>query len=118
MKYYEVIIMDNLKQLRLQKGLSQQALADKLDISQQSVYKYENQITEPNIDMLKNIANFFDISVDYLIGYSSCRHKIEEVQETDLNNDELSLIQKYRSLSPSSRDVLHNLINELLQNAQ
>lgn len=108
--------MNNLKQLRLQKGLSQQALADKLDISQQSVYKYENQITEPNIDMLKVIADFFDISVDYLIGHSSCSHKVEHVQETALNEDELSLIQKYRALSPSSRSALQNLINELLQN--
>lgn len=107
--------MNNLKQLRLQKGLSQQALADKLDISQQSVYKYENQITEPNIDMLKVIADFFEVSVDYLIGHSSCSHKVEAVQETELNEDELSLIQKYRSLSPSSRTALQNLMHELLQ---
>lgn len=106
--------MDNLKKLRLQKGLSQQALADKLDISQQSVYKYENQITEPNIDMLKVIADFFNVSVDYLIGYSDCSHKIEEVQETDLNEDELSLIRKYRSLPSSSRNVLQHLLLELL----
>ncbi|MBO5373185.1 MAG: helix-turn-helix transcriptional regulator [Lachnospiraceae bacterium] len=108
--------MNNLKQLRLQKALSQQALADRLDISQQSVYKYENQITEPNIDMLKVMADFFDVSVDYLIGHSSCSHKVENVQETELNEDELSLIQKYRTLSPSSRTALQNLIHELLQN--
>lgn len=44
--------MENLKKLRLTKGLSQQALADHLELSQQTIYKYENGITEPNIDML------------------------------------------------------------------
>lgn len=73
--------MNNLKKLRLDKGLSQQALADKLEISQQSIYKYENQITEPNIDMLKHMAGFFDVSVDYLIGNSPCAHKIENADD-------------------------------------
>jgi transcriptional regulator with XRE-family HTH domain len=108
--------MNNLKNLRISKGLSQQSLADKLDISQQSVYKYENEITEPNIDMLKVIADFFDVSVDYLIGYSSCAHKVEAVQETELNADELDLIQKYRSLPVSSRHIFQQLISDYISN--
>jgi transcriptional regulator with XRE-family HTH domain len=108
--------MNNLKTLRLAKGLSQQSLADKLDVSQQSIYKYENQITEPNIDMLKAIADFFDVSVDYLIGYSSCAHKVEAVQETELNADELDLVQKYRSLPVSSRQIFQQLITDYLGN--
>jgi transcriptional regulator with XRE-family HTH domain len=106
--------MDNLKNLRIAKGLSQQSLADKLDISQQSIYKYENHITEPNIDMLKVIADFFDVSVDYLIGYSSCAHKVENVQETELNADELALIQKYRSLPVSSRYAFQQLMADYI----
>lgn len=108
--------MDNLKKLRLERKLSQQALAEKLDTSQQTIYKYENQITEPNIDMLKNMADLFDISVDYLIGYSSYAHKVENLQETALNTDELSLIQKYRSLPASSRQAFQSLMSDFLQN--
>ena len=107
--------MENLKKLRLTKGLSQQALADHLELSQQTIYKYENGITEPNIDMLKVIADFFDVSIDYLTGNSSCTHKIEEVQETDLNADELSLIRKYRSLPSSSRQAFQQLMEDYLQ---
>ena len=51
--------MKNLKKLRLSMNLSQQALAEQLHISQQSIYKYENGITEPNLDILKNMADFF-----------------------------------------------------------
>lgn len=108
--------MKNLKTLRLAKCLSQQALADILGTSQQSIYKYENHIVEPDIDMLKNMADFFNVSVDYLIGYSSFAHKIEEVKETELNKEELSLLSKYRSLSSSSQKVLQQLMDEWVQN--
>jgi transcriptional regulator with XRE-family HTH domain len=108
--------MDNLRNLRIEKGLSQQSLADKLGVSQQSIYKYENKITEPNIDMIKVIADFFDVSVDYLIGYSSCAHKVEAVQETELNADELHLIQNYRTLPTSTRQLLLQLTNDYVDN--
>lgn len=51
--------MKNLKDLRLARGLSQQRLADQLHLSQQSIYKYENDLSEPGIEILKNIADFF-----------------------------------------------------------
>ena len=69
--------MKTLKKLRLEKGLSQQSLAEQLTTSQQCIYKYENGVTEPNIDMLKTMADYFNVSFDYLIVYSSCPQKIE-----------------------------------------
>ena len=60
--------MKNLKALRLSKKLSQQQLALRLDLSQQTIYKYENGITEPDIATLIKLANYFNTSVDYLIG--------------------------------------------------
>lgn len=107
--------MNRLKDLRREMGLSQQALAEKLNVSQQSICKYENGAIEPNIDMLKAMADLFGISVDYLIGYSSYAHKVEEVSETALNTDELSLLEKYRSLSPSSRALTQRFMDEFLR---
>ena len=60
--------MKNLKALRLSKKLSQQQLALRLDLSQQTIYKYENGITEPDIATLIKLADYFNTSVDYLIG--------------------------------------------------
>lgn len=107
--------MNRLKDLRREMGLSQQALAEKLNVSQQSICKYENGAIEPNIDMLKAMADLFGISVDYLIGYSSYAHKVEEVSETALNTDELSFLEKYRSLSPSSRALTQQFMDEFLR---
>ena len=67
--------MKNLKSLRLSKGLSQLKLAELFNISQQSIYKYENGLAEPDIDTLIKLADYFETSVDYLIGHSQSFHK-------------------------------------------
>ena len=69
--------MENLKVLRKQHNLSQQKLADILHISQQSVYKYENDITSPDLETLIKMADFFNTSVDYIIGHTEIPHKID-----------------------------------------
>jgi transcriptional regulator with XRE-family HTH domain len=53
-----------LKSFRLEMGLSQQALAEKFNLTQQFIYKYANGLAEPDIKSLKNFAIFFGISVD------------------------------------------------------
>lgn len=107
-------MMKNLKTLRITKNLSQQQLADILHTSQQSIYKYENGITTPNLETLMSMANFFETSVDYLIGNTDITHKIEPTVACELNNDEHTLLDKYRQLSPHNRDVIHIIIDEYL----
>ena len=99
--------MENLKVLRKQHNLSQQKLADILHISQQSVYKYENNITSPDLDTLIKMADFFNTSVDYIIGHTEIAHKIEPVTDSMLNQDEEALIQNYRQL-PLNNSYLEN----------
>lgn len=98
--------MKNLKLLRTQKNLSQQKLADILHISQQSVYKYENDITSPDIETLTSMADFFETSVDYIIGHSQIPDVIEEKKECALNADEEELVRLYRTLSAKQRNVV------------
>lgn len=58
----------NLKALRIDKGLKQSDLAQKLSTTQRKVSYWENGKTEPDITSLWEIADFFDISIDELIG--------------------------------------------------
>lgn len=106
--------MNRLKELRKEKELSQQKLADKLDIFQQSIHAYEKGLHEPDIATLKLLANFFETSVDYLIGNTDIRHKIESVQSFDLNTDEAMLVEKYRQLKTNARNSIMNMIDTLL----
>ncbi|MFD1425466.1 helix-turn-helix domain-containing protein [Kroppenstedtia sanguinis] len=59
-----------LKGLRERENLSREALAKKIGISYWSLSKYETGNREPDIDTLQKIADFFDVSLDYLTGRS------------------------------------------------
>lgn len=104
--------MKNLKQLRINKHLSQQKLGEFLHVSQQSIHKYENNITSPDIETLKNMSDFFDTSVDYLLELTDIPHKIEPVTETMLNQAETDLIETYRKLNPSQKELIQKLSDE------
>lgn len=58
-----------LKELREAKGLSQTQLANELGISQQAYARYEKGDRKPKISTLIKLADYFDVSVDYLIGH-------------------------------------------------
>lgn len=53
--------------LRKQKGLSQEELADKLNVSSNTVAKIECGLRRPSVDFVVNLVNFFDTTVDYII---------------------------------------------------
>lgn len=109
-------MIKNLKKLRTERGISQQQLADIIGVSQQSVNKYENHNSEPEISVLINMAKYFNTSVDYLIGHSECKHIIENLQPCDLNKDELVLIEQYRLLSDRERKSISYIIENYCLN--
>lgn len=57
-----------LKELRKKKGVSQLRLATDLNTTQNTISRYETGEREPGIDELIKIADYFNVSVDYLIG--------------------------------------------------
>lgn len=57
--------MNRIKDLRLEKGVSQNKLAKALGLTQQAISAYENGLREPDLETLNKIANFFNVSVDY-----------------------------------------------------
>ena len=106
-------MIKNLKLLRLEKGLSQKQLAEKVNVSQQSINKYENHDVEPNSETLCLLADFFETSVDYLIGHTNIKNKIQHTSEMALNVDEENLIKKYRMLSAYDKETVITLLNRL-----
>ena len=57
-----------LKELRKKKGISQLRLATDLNTTQNTISRYETSEREPGIAELIKIADYFNVSVDYLIG--------------------------------------------------
>lgn len=71
------MINKRLIQLRKNKKLSQQELSKRLGIARSTLAGYENASREPDIETLEKIANFFDVSLDYLAG------RTDEIGSTD-----------------------------------
>lgn len=59
--------MIGLKQIRKQKGYSQQKVAMDLNISREALSYYENGQRSPNLEMLISMSDYFRVSIDYLI---------------------------------------------------
>lgn len=72
-----------IAQLRKDKGIGQQELADVLGVSFQSVSKWETGITMPDITLLPSIAEYFDVSVDELLGLKPLRQQEYVPRDTD-----------------------------------
>lgn len=107
--------MDNLRKLRDEMNLSQQKVADLVGhgLTQQKIHFYETDAYEPDIAMLKHLADFFNTSVDYLIGHTDNSRKIEPVTEYALNGEEQELVDRYRGLLPNQRQSLAMFLDTL-----
>ena len=64
---------DRLKQLRLERNMTQEQLGEILGVKKYSIYTYEKGRSGPDIDGLIALADFFEVSVDYLIGRTDKR---------------------------------------------
>lgn len=101
--------------MRDEAGISQKTLADAIGVSQQSVNKYENHNIEPDIETLIRIADYFNTSVDYLIGHSDVRRKIVEPFSIELSHDESDHLDKYRRLNTNQRNCINTLIDSYFE---
>lgn len=85
-----------LKELRVDNDMSQTELAEKLNLKASAISKYEKGITQPSIDTLKNLAEIFSVTVDYLIGMSDIKNPYSNSQITP---NEADLIEHFRQLN-------------------
>ena len=96
-------ISEILKDLRKEKGLTQKELSEKLKIGQATVACYENGDREPHIYSLIAYANFFECSVDYLLGRADDFGNVTVNKKDELSSDEKEFLQIYRTLSEKDK---------------
>lgn len=63
-------IQERLKTLRKRKGVTQKSIADTVSITEVSYQRYEYGKVRPSLDVLIALADYFDVSLDYLVGRS------------------------------------------------
>lgn len=88
----ETVVYDfglRMRQLRQDRGLSQVALAQRLGVSKETVYRYESNIQTPSLERVKQLAVILRTSVDYLLGlddaYTVRLPNMTDEQRTTLN---------------------------------
>lgn len=96
---------ERLRTLRIESGLTQKQLAQKINSTDKNIWAYEKGIATPSIETLKSYAEYFDVSVDYLLG------RTDELGATlpisnELPKEELELLRLYRELPPEFKHAL------------
>ena len=94
--------MKRIAQLRKERGLSQIAFALRLNISQYMVSAYESGRNQPSIELLIQIADFFDVSADYLLERTPVRTTIK----TNGGDDENILLNNYNELNKQQKQIV------------
>lgn len=72
--------MERLRQLRQEKKLLQKDVAQAINVGRTTYVKYENGDSEPSMKILIQLAKFFDVSTDYLLGKTNFRNQQLEIK--------------------------------------
>lgn len=77
---------ENLRAFRKQKEFSQEYLAEKMNVSRQTISKWENGTAMPDLKKLTDLASLFDVSMDELLGTSAPDYKTSVPDNSELEN--------------------------------
>jgi transcriptional regulator with XRE-family HTH domain len=71
------VVGKRLRLLRTERELTQEELGKVLGVGKTTISQYESEVRKPDADMLKRIAQFFDVSVDYLLGLTEEKRPVK-----------------------------------------
>lgn len=116
----DTTLAEYLKYLRIKKNMTQQEVADKIGVCRSAYTYYETGKTEPNLKILSELADLFEVSLDEMIRNRKTRSEIMADNKITINrsynragvltNKEIELIECFRQLTPKERaGMLENL---------
>lgn len=104
---------ERIKQLRKEKHLTQIELSNLLHVSQQTIGAWETERITPGADTLNNIADFFNVSADYLLGRTKERSSLnnkESKQTIDLTDDDAIFTYEGRKIPKEDLEIIRRLM--------
>lgn len=109
---------DRIRKLREDRDMTQVELADKVDASKQTVYKYENNVvTNIPSDTIEKIAKVFNVSEAYLMGWEieSKFSKDRALLEVQITDDEALMrrLKNYMELTEEKKKLILDMIDNL-----
>lgn len=100
-----------IKQLRENRGLIQEILASELGITQQMLSKYERAVLCIKVDVLKRIAEYFNVTTDYLLGVSEVKRDLQGQMKVNKTLDTYyDLIEIYKGLDEYDQEMVWSIM--------
>ncbi len=97
----------NLRKLRKEKGVTQKVIADYLNLSREAYSMYETEKRQMNYSTLFMLADYFDVSIDHLLG-----------REEYVKDSEIPLLKEFRRLDERGKAVVKAIIRTELEGAK
>ncbi len=103
-----------LRALRIENGLTQKELAKILNSTDKNIWNYEKGLATPPVEILIAYANYFEVTVDFLIGRTDDFGVRTVVPMGDgLSSEERKLIEDYRVLNTASKKLVKQTVETL-----
>ena len=109
----EMMLAENIRIFRKQRSLTQEQLAEALGVTAGAVYKWEAKLSVPELGLILEIADFFDTSVDVLLGYKMKDNRlaatVQQLKEYRHDKDHAGLAEAEKALKkyPNAFGVVH-----------
>lgn len=100
------MLSKNLKILRKRKGLTQENVAESLNIVRQTISKWEKGVSVPDVDMLVKLAELLEVSVSELIGTNIADEKNEDAIAVEL----AGIVEQLASKNRRSKKLLKSVL--------
>lgn len=91
-------LAQRLKELRKQRGKTQQQMSETLGVLRSTYGEYERGKIAPPMDKLQALAAYFDVSIDYLIGNTNTRRKTDETPTEDVSESLARILDNLQSM--------------------
>lgn len=104
-----------LSELRQDRKMTQEDLAKILYVTSGTISNYENGVHLPDIEKLVNLADFFHVTTDYLLGRCSSQLSLD-VLDTIILEDRTAgkLIRDIQNITPERKQALTTILNDML----
>jgi len=106
----KIIVGKRLKELIVESGVNQSGVAESSGVGNNNLSRYINAQQLATLDMLTMLANYFNVSLDYLAGRTDARNTLDNLPPnyTKLSEDEQVLLDRYRRLGPEGKESVRS----------
>lgn len=111
------MLSERLRYLRREKKMSQAALAEAIGVAQSSITSYERDERKPSYEVLCLLADYFNVSTDYLLGRTDVPHMYSH-GTADVKGTSWQIFSNTKDLSPENREQVERQIQGAMEDDQ